>query len=226
VEISSKLAKSSAIATEVLAGMMVAHPRDMPDLIKRYQFLILLLLFAIGAAFLLKMCYLSLAFNTAFGLVYLTAVYLFMKSRFGLLLPPSLLGLVLLGVEVDALGNHFRMYGHAFGPLQYDEFAHMTIQVLVTPLIVWLVRKGLERSGQRLALGFTTFFACATVFGVSAFYEIIELWDELYFGGQRIWSTQDTATDLQFDLFGIVAGAVLAYVLLKARKPRELVAAE
>ena len=200
----------------------------MSDLVKRYQFLILLLLFATGAAFLLKMCYLSLAFNTVFGLVYLTAIYLFMKGRFELLLPPSLLGLVLLALEVDALGNYFRMYGHAFGPLQYDEFAHMTIQVLVTPLIVWLVREGLERAEQRLALGFTTFFACVTVFALSAFYEIIELWDELYFGGQRIWSTHDTATDLQFDLFGIVVGAVLAYVLLRVRTTRQrgLVGAE
>ena len=185
------------------------------SILKRFHWPILAGMFVVGAAFLLKMCYLSLAFNTAFGIAYLTAVYFFVRARYGLVMPPLLLSLVLLGVEVDALGNYFRMYGHAFGPLQYDEFAHMTIQVLVTPLIVWLVREALGRIGQQLSLGFTTFFAGTTIFSLSAFYEIIELWDELYFGGRRIWSTRDTATDLQFDLIGIVIGALLAYGLLR-----------
>ena len=92
--------------------------------------------------------------------------------------------------------------------------------MLVTPLIVWLLREALERLGQQLSLGFTTFFAGTIIFGLSAFYEIIELWDELYFGGQRIWSTRDTSTDLQFDLFGIVVGAVFAYLLLRREATR------
>ena len=187
----------------------------MNELARRFQWPIMTILFLSGAAFLLKMCYLSLAFNTAFGIAYLTAFYFYVRARYGLVASPVLLGLVLIGVEVDALGNYFRMYGKQFGPLQYDEFAHLTIQVLVTPLIVWLLREGLERFGQQLSLGLSTFFAGATIFGLSAFYEIIELWDELYFGGQRIWSTRDTATDLQFDLCGIVLGAVLAYLLLR-----------
>jgi uncharacterized membrane protein YjdF len=86
--------------------------------------------------------------------------------------------------------------------------------VLAQELLL-VVARGAERFGQQLSLGLTTFFAGATIFGLSAFYEIIELWDELYFGGQRIWNARDTATDLQFDLCGIVAGALLAYVLLR-----------
>ncbi|HXD31561.1 MAG TPA: DUF2238 domain-containing protein [Pyrinomonadaceae bacterium] len=187
----------------------------MSELVKRFQWPIIVLMILIGAAFLLKMCYLSLAFNTGFGVTYLTCVYLFAKARWGVTLPPSLLALVLVGVEVDALGNYFRMYGQSFGPLKYDQFAHMTIQILVTPLVVWLMREALERTGQQLSLGFTTFFAGSVIFGISAFYEVIELWDELYFGGQRIWSTRDTSTDLQFDLFGIVIGALFAYLVLR-----------
>lgn len=189
-------------------------------MVRRFQWPIMVIMLLAGAAFLLKMCYLSLTFNTVFGIVYLTAVYAYLRVRYGLMAPPPLLGLVLLAVEVDALGNYFRMYGHTFGPLQYDEFAHMTIQVLVSPLIVWLLRESIERVGQRLSLGFTTFFAGTTIFGLSAFYEIIELWDELYFGGQRIWSTRDTSSDLQFDLFGIIVGALLAYVLLHRERAR------
>ena len=192
----------------------------MSELVRRLQWPIVLIMFLAGSAFLLKMCYLSLAFNTAFGIAYLTAFYFYVRARYGLLLPPVLLGLVLVGVEVDAVGNYFRMYGTQFGPMQYDEFAHMTVQILVTPLIVWLLREGLERFGQQLSLGLTTFFAGVTIFGLSAFYEIIELWDELYFGGHRIWSTRDTSTDLQFDLFGIVAGAAFAYLLLRRASAR------
>lgn len=187
----------------------------MNELLRRCQWPIVIFLFLAGSAFLLKMCYLSLAFNTVFGIVFLLAFYGFVRARYGILVPPLLLVLILGGLEVDAVGNYFRMYGSRFGPLQYDEFAHLTIQVLVTPMIVWLTRAALEKCGQRLSLGFSTFFAGATIFSLSAFYEIIELWDELYFGGHRIWSLHDTANDLQFDLGGIVLGTLLAYALLK-----------
>ena len=187
----------------------------MDQLVRRLQWPIVIVMFLAGSAFLLKMCYLSLAFNTVFGILFLLAFYGFVRARYNVSVPPLLLALVLAGVEVDALGNYFHMYGGQFGPLHYDEFAHMTIQVLVTPIIVWLLGAALEKFGQRLSLGFTTFFAGLTIFSLSAFYEIIELWDELYFGGHRIWSLQDTANDLQFDLAGIVMGAVLAYLLLR-----------
>ena len=110
------------------------------------------------------------------------------------------------------------MYGTQFGPFQYDEFAHMTVQLLVTPIIVWLVQHALERWGHNLPLPLTAFFAGSIVFSLSAFYEIIELWDELYFHPHRIWGALDTATDLQFDLCGIVMGTLLACVLLKTKQ--------
>lgn len=187
----------------------------MNQFVRRFQWPLMAIMFVSGSAFLLKMCYLSLTFNTVFGIGYLTTFYAYVRARYEVVVPTVLLGLVLVGLEVDALGNYFRMYGSQFGPLQYDEFAHMTIQVLVTPLVVWLTSAALEKCGQRLSLGFTTFFAAVTVFGLAAFYEIIELWDELYFSGHRIWSMHDTATDLQFDLCGIVLGAALAVAILK-----------
>ena len=131
------------------------------------------------------------------------------------MVPTLLLAFVFVGLEIDALGNYFHMYGREFGPLHYDEFAHLTIQVLATPIIVWLMREALERFGHQLSLGFTTFFAGTTIFSLSAFYEVIELWDEVYLNGYRIWSLHDTANDLQFDLFGIILGALLAYALLR-----------
>jgi uncharacterized membrane protein YjdF len=53
------------------------------------------------------------------------------------------------------------------------------------------------------------------MFSLASFYEIIELWDELYFSGQRIWGPYDTATDLQWDLCGIILGTLLANLALK-----------
>ena len=178
----------------------------------------MLSLFA-GAAFLTKMCYLSLAFNTLFAVVFLSIFYLYVRARLDVRIPPVLLVMVFLALQVDALGNFFRMYGRKFGPMQYDEFSHMMVQVLVSPLIVWFVTNLLHRYGYRLPLKLTAFFAAMTVFSLSAAYEIIELWDELYFGGKRIWGPYDTATDLQWDLCGIVVGTLFSCIMLRAFQP-------
>jgi uncharacterized membrane protein YjdF len=177
-------------------------------------------LFLGGSAFLLKMCYLSLAFNATFGIFFLAAFYSYVRLRHGLNIPLMLLLLVFAAVQVDAVGNFLHMYGSQFGPLQYDEFSHMTVQALVTPIVVWLAQKVLEKFGHRLSLGLTSFFAATTIFSLSAFYEIIELWDEVYFNGHRIWGLHDTASDLQWDLCGIIIGSVLARVVLRVRRVR------
>jgi hypothetical protein len=53
------------------------------------------------------------------------------------------------------------------------------------------------------------------LFSITAFYEIIELWDELYFKGQRIWSPHDAPNDLQWNLAGIILGSVSTYIIMK-----------
>ena len=179
--------------------------------------LALLALFA-GVVFLLMMCHLSFAFNTVFGIVFLTLFYVYVRGRHKINIPPSLLVLVFAGLQIDALGNLFGMYGQQVGPLQYDEFSHMFVQAFVTPIIVWLVQHALQKYGHQLPISLTAFFSATIVFSLSAFYEIIELWDELYFHPHRIWGPLDTATDLQFDLCGIVVGTLLACVLLRVKQ--------
>ena len=186
------------------------------NLLRKLELPLVLLLLASGSAFLLKMCYLSLAFNTIFGVAFLAAVYGYARARHGINIPLALLALIFAALQVDALGNYFHVYGHQFGPMQYDEFAHMTVQILATPIFVWLARQLLERLGYQLPLALTAFFAGTTIFSLSAFYEVIELWDEVYFHGQRIWGPHDTANDLQWDLCGIVVGTLLAQLVLKA----------
>ena len=184
-------------------------------LLRKLELPLVLLILTAGAAFLLKMCYLSLAFNCIFGLVFLTGFYLYVRKRHGINIPVTLIALVFAALQVDALGNYFRMYGQKFGPMQYDEFSHMAVQVLITPIIIWLVRRTMERIGHKVSLGIAVLFAITLMFSISAGYEIIELWDEVYFGGQRIWSKYDTANDLQWDLCGILIGTVLALPLLR-----------
>ncbi|HKG46980.1 MAG TPA: hypothetical protein VKB02_09645 [Pyrinomonadaceae bacterium] len=168
-----------------------------------------------GAAFLTKMCYLSLAFNTTFVIGFLALFYFYVRSRLNIHIPIALLALVFLALQVDALGNYFRMYGRQFGPMQYDQFAHMMVQVLVSPIIVWLTGRVLQQFGYRLPLRLTAFFAAMIVFSLSAVYEMIELWDEIYFGGKRIWGPYDTATDLQWDLCGIIVGTLFSCIMLR-----------
>ena len=168
-----------------------------------------------GTAFLTKMCYLSLAFNTMFVIIFLSLFYVYVRARLNIHIPIALLALVFLALQVDALGNFFRMYGRKFGPMQYDEFSHMMVQVLVSPIIVWLTGRVLQQLGYRLPLKLTAFFAATIVFSLSAIYEIIELWDEIYFGGQRIWGPYDSATDLQWDLCGIIVGTLFSCIMLR-----------
>jgi uncharacterized membrane protein YjdF len=173
---------------------------------------VMVALFA-GAAFLTKMCYLSLAFNTVFVIVFLALFYAYLRARLNIRIPVLLLVFVFMALQVDALGNFFRMYGTQFGPMQYDEFSHMAVQVLVSPLIVWLVSQLLKP--YRLPFWLNAIFAVTIVFSLSAAYEIIELWDEIHFGGKRIWGPYDTATDLQWDLCGIIIGTLFSCIMLR-----------
>ena len=178
----------------------------------------IVLLIVTGTAFLLKMCYMPFWLCTLLGAAWLAAVYFYARVFHGVRLPLALLALVFAAVQVDALGNLFRLYGRRFGPVMYDEFAHMAVQALVTPLCVWLLGAAVARFGYRPPLGVLVFFAVATIFSLSAFYEIVEMWDERYFGGQRIWSTHDAPNDLQWDFLGILLGAAAAYFILR-REP-------
>jgi uncharacterized membrane protein YjdF len=187
----------------------------MNRLIRHLEFPFAVLLFLSGSAFLLKMCYLSLLQNTVFASLFLLAFYAYVRVRHRLKIPLVLLLLVLASVEVDALGNYFRMYGQRFGPVMYDEFAHLAVQALTAPLILWLMREGLARFGYRLPLGLVTVFSIMALFSITGLYEIIELWDELYFKGQRIWSTHDAPNDLQWNLAGIIVGSVSTYIVMK-----------
>jgi uncharacterized membrane protein YjdF len=178
-------------------------------------------LFAWGAIFLLRMAYLRIWFSTPICIAWLGAIYVYVKWRFELSIPLVLLFLVYASVALDGLGNLFDLYNAKYKYFQYDEFTHTAIPALTAPVVIWLLHEVLKRFGYRLPIGLVTFFAITTMFTVSGFYEIIELWDDKYMWpqpGMRIHGAYDTPNDLQCDLLGLVIGGGIAYALTKRRE--------
>jgi uncharacterized membrane protein YjdF len=205
----------------------------MNEMVKRFEPLIIAGLLVWGAAFLLRLPHLQVWVIMPVCVAYLWAIYAFVKARYKVKIPTALLFLVWASVALDSVGNlrfggSQSMYDTKFDYLQYDGFAHMAVPALVAPVIVWLLRAGLDRFGYRLPLGLVTFFALTTMFTVSGFYEIIELWDDKYMWpapGMRIHGSYDTANDLQCDLIGMTVGGLMAYAILKRRREAVQVAA-
>jgi len=174
---------------------------------------------AIGA-YLLKMAYMHVLPGTLLGLLVLLASYGYLRSFRGVRVPVVLFILLLGAAEVDLVGNYFHMYGRPFGPVQYDEFSHMATSALTAPIFVWVLREAMQRLGYRLPLSLIAILAVSLSFSGAAIYEIIELWDELYFGGKRIWSPHDTPNDLQWDLVGKIVGAAITVLVLSQVRPQ------
>ncbi len=163
----------------------------------------------------LNLPYESFGVITITSLILLAIIRLYIQWRYHITTPVSILLFVFLSVEIDAVGNFLSLYKTMKEPLPYDVFAHFTIPLLSAPVITWLLATGLEKFQYRLPLGVITFFSVTINFLLSGLYEIIELWDELFFHGQRIWTLHDTSNDLQWGLLGGSAGASLTYLWLR-----------
>lgn len=190
----------------------------MNKIVKRYEIPIVAGLLIWGTLFLLKMAYLRIWISTPICVAYLWAIYVYIKARYDAKIPFAFLFMVWASVALDGLGNLFDLYNTKFRYFQYDEFTHTAVPALTAPVVVWLLRAGLDHFGYRLPLGLVTFFAVTTMFTVSGFYEIVELWDDKYMWpqpGMRIHGPYDTPNDLQCDLLGMTIGGLMAYAILK-----------
>jgi uncharacterized membrane protein YjdF len=195
-----------------------------PRLARPFEIMLIAALLMLGALFLLRMAYLPIWITTPVGMVYVAAVTWFIRRQYGLSVPLILPLLAVLAVSVDGLGNYFGWYRARFRWIQYDEIAHALIPLLIAPSVIWLFSAGINKFGWRLPLGLVTYFAATTMFTISGFYEVIELWDDKYMHpqpGMRIHGPYDTANDLQWDLIGIVAGCALTYFFLKRSERAE-----
>ncbi len=145
-----------------------------------------------GAAFLTKMCYLSLAFNT---------IFVHRLSRIVLLIrPPS-------SQHSDSFDTPGARLPRTPGRCTRKLLPHVWPAVWTNAVRRVLTHDGAGARQPDLSFGspgvccnswgldcrckLTAFFAATIVFSLSAIYEIIELWDEIYFGGQRIWGPYD-----------------------------------
>lgn len=193
---------------------------------KQYEFYAFSIMgFVLKSYLLVRLPYRPWYINTALTLPLLLLIYCFFRFRQNVIIPLSVVGCLAAAITLDVLGNLFQLYGQPFGPLpDYDIFTHFLGSGFSLVPVMWLLRATTRRMGIRLPQGMVGFFATTITFSLCAWYEILELWDEIFWNDNvRIHSTHDTAGDLQFDLAGIVVFALLAslvYVLKDRREAR------
>ena len=158
--------------------------------------------------------YKSFGLITTLSLLLLGIIRIYTKWRYQVTVPWLILLFVFLSVEIDAVGNFLNLYQTMKEPLPYDVFAHFTIPLLSAPVIIWLLMTGIEKFQYVLPLGLIALVSVTINFSFSGFYEVVELWDELFFHGRRIWTLHDTSNDLQWGLLGSLVGALLTYLVL------------
>ena len=170
-------------------------------------------------ALLLRLPYRAPLLNIALTTLALAAFYSYLTYRLHLRVPMKVLASLLVSVILDMAGNRYGLFSRSIGPLPFDLFTHFTTSALSFVPVIWLMTTLLRRSGHQLPTGPAAFFGVTTTFSLAAYYEITELIDEKWFGGQRIWSTRDTVQDLAFDLLGIVTAASI-YLIARKRSDR------
>jgi len=172
----------------------------------------------IYSALLVRMPYRTTLLNGLYTGLALSALYGYLRYRLSIHLPLWMLMGLVVGALLDIIGNQFNLFSRTFGFLAYDVFTHFVTAGLSLIAVMGLVRAWLKRFDYRLPLGAVTFFSVTATFSLSAYYEILELCDEKFFGGHRIWTTHDTVHDLASDLGGIVVAAIgYSLVVLKRR---------
>jgi len=179
----------------------------------------------IMSALFVKMPYRGLFYNAIYTTIALSGFFAYIKFRLRIQPPLLMIACPAIAVLIDVIGNHFGLFSVTFGILPYDVFAHFLGTGLCFVAVMWLVSAIIERFNYRLPSAMVTFFAIATTFALSAFYEITELWDEDFFNGHRIWSTHDTSHDLASDISGTLIMAAIYVLITRARRKKERVPA-
>ncbi len=190
----------------------MAEPRKLGNWMLIAEFPLATAIFIVAS---LNLAYRSIALITLLSALLLILFRIYLGRRYGIRVPFLVLLLAFAAVEIDTVGNHLRLYRHLPWPVPYDVFAHLTIPAMLAPALVWLTRAWFEKLGHNLPLLVVCFISVNLNFSLSGFYEIVELWDDLYFGGTRIWEIYDTSRDLQNGLLGAVIGTAISYVVLR-----------
>jgi putative membrane protein len=138
--------------------------------------------------------------------------------------------LVTLHALVLILGGHYTYGGVPLGfwlqdaldlsRNHYDRFAHV-VQGFVPAI---LAREILLRLSPLRPGGWLFFLVAATCLAISAFYELIEWWAAMLFGGtaEAFLGTQGDVWDTQWDMFLALVGATASQLLLGRLHDRAL----
>lgn len=163
----------------------------------------------------LNLAYRPIWLITVASVVLLVVCRFYFWHRYGIKIPVLILLMAFAAVEIDTVGNHFRWYQKIPWPVPYDVFAHLMIPALLSPALLWLTRAWFEKLGYPLPLSVVTFIAFNVNFSLAGLYEITEMWDDFYFGGERIGGVYDTPQDLQWGFIGAIVGSILTYAVMK-----------
>jgi len=206
-----------------MENVATSTPNSIYRQIEFYAFCVIS--FAAKSMLLIALPYREWPVNTVYTCSLLLFFYCYFRFRQGLRAPFFVLFSLAAAVAVDILGNKFGFYGHPFGPLRdYDEFAHFAGSGFSALAAFWLLRAATRRMGFKLSSGLLGFLATSVAFTYCGWYEILELWDELFYSGfERIHSWYDTPNDLFYDFLGVitfVTAAALVFVV-KERTAKE-----
>src|ERR1044072_504878 len=176
-----------------------------------------ILAFAGKSLLLIRLPYRPWYINAIYTSLLLLLLYCYFRFRQNIVFPSFVIFCLAAAVGVDVLGNLFGFYGHPFGPLpDYDEFAHFFGSGFALVPAMWLLRATMRRLGFRLPQNLLAFLSVTVTFSFCSWYEILELWDELFYADNiRIHTLHDTANDLQYDLAGIIAFALVSSLIFK-----------
>ena len=190
---------------------------------KIYLGLVLLMMLLIGLSLAILFPYFPIAGAIISGSLFLLLVYLVLKKEFRTTMPFSINCLLFFGIFADSVGNTFNLYEKKLGPLWYDSWMHLFISFCLSFCLSWLF--SFLRTQKKIDIGrsLTWILVFSLTFSLTAFYEVTELWDELYFGGERIFGSHDTPKDLQWDMVGIILGMLIYSAILKVGQKRKVI---
>ncbi|HET9532079.1 MAG TPA: hypothetical protein VFQ92_17095 [Blastocatellia bacterium] len=189
---------------------------------RQAEFLVFSIAIFVAKSFLLvRLPYRTWDVNAFYTSLILIAFYCYFRFRYGIT-PPAIVVFFLGGaVAVDVVGNYQQLYGLKFGPVKFDEFSHFITSAFSLVPTMWLLRATTRRFGLILPLNLLAFFSVCITFSFAAYYEILELWDEKFYGDfTRLWTPQDSANDLQFNLAGIIVAALLSALYYKSSESK------
>jgi hypothetical protein len=189
----------------------------------RYEFLAFSIIGFVAKSYLLvRLPYREWYINTFYTTLVIGWFYCFFRFRLKAKPPLFILLCLFCAIGIDVLGNFFHLYGRQFFGIDYDEYTHMLGSAFSLVPVMWAFRTTTRRMGFRLPNDLVAFLSTTITFSLCAYYEILELWDELFWHDfERIHGSHDTANDLMWDLGGIITAAFISIMVFKFLDKRE-----